>query len=184
MADIFKPIIERMRDIGMFNFFLPFLLTSAIFYGLLRKSKIFGMAGQGPTAGREEPIVVNAVIAIVAAFMVWAFPIMSGIDVEAHLSAFFMQGMVVTLVFMTTLMIISMVFKPDLPTQLESLVKTRSGAIFLVGLGLGIVIFLTSSLWTIFIRPSFFISVPSDILITLGTIILLILPLFFIVKGG
>ena len=54
-------VLINLEKMGFFAF-LPFILTAAIFYGLLRRSKLFGEP--------EKNIVVNAVISLVAAFMV------------------------------------------------------------------------------------------------------------------
>ena len=58
MSDLFVDVIKKLQDIGAFNFLFPYILTSAIFYGLLRKSQIFGKP--------DENVAVNGVIAIVA----------------------------------------------------------------------------------------------------------------------
>jgi len=38
----FPEVIELLKEFGIFQFYLPFVITFAIFYGLLSKSKIFG----------------------------------------------------------------------------------------------------------------------------------------------
>jgi len=80
MANPFETVILNMRETGMFQFMLPFMLSSAIFYGLLRKSQIFGDPARSVT--------VNAVVALVASFMIWASPIILGIDIETRLASF------------------------------------------------------------------------------------------------
>jgi len=105
MANPFETAILNMRDMGVFQFMLPFMLTAAIFYGLLRKSQILGEP--------KSSVAVNATVAMVAAFMIWASPIILGIDIEAHLTAFFVQGMAVILVVMVGMMILSMIAPPN-----------------------------------------------------------------------
>ncbi len=51
--------IQLLKDIGMIDFFLPFLLVFAIVYGILERAQVFG-------ADRHD---INAVIAMVIGFM-------------------------------------------------------------------------------------------------------------------
>ncbi|MEM5821084.1 MAG: hypothetical protein QXP34_02045 [Candidatus Aenigmatarchaeota archaeon] len=87
MSDVFSNLILTLHELGFFRFLIPFILTSAIFYGLLRKSKIFGEP--------EKNIAVNATIAISAAFLVSAAPIIAGIDITKYLSGFLIYTMFV-----------------------------------------------------------------------------------------
>ncbi len=115
MVSAFETVILNMRDMGMFNFMLPFIMTSAIFYGLLRKSKIFG--------DPKQSVAINGTLSLVAAFMVWSAPILLGINIEEHLASFFVQGISVTLVVMVALMIVGMFSPPDLPKHFETVFK-------------------------------------------------------------
>lgn len=102
MPDVFRNVILKLNELGAFNFLFPFMLTSAIFYGLLRKSKLFG-------SDSDRNVALNGVIALSAAFMVWAFPVINGVDIQAQLSTFFMQGMIVMLILMVGLMVTGMI---------------------------------------------------------------------------
>jgi len=173
MPDIFTAVIERLRDIGAFNFLFPYMLTTAIFYGLLRKSQVFGKP--------EENAAVNAVIAMIAAFMVWSYPVIAGINIETHLIYFFTQGIVVMLTFMFALLIAGMFLPPDLPKHLsEGLLKgNKAAGIIIVGLFFGFVIVMSSGLWNAVLGPGL-LEVSSDIFITILVIIILIIPFIFI----
>lgn len=175
MPDIFTPVIERLRDIGAFRFLFPYILTSAVFYGLLRKSQVFGEP--------EKNVAVNAVVALVASFMVWSYPVIIGVDIETQLAAFFTQGLVVTLAFMVSLMIVGMFLPPNLTEHLaKNLFKgNKAWSIVLIGVFFGFVILGTSGLWNVLTGPDLFKEVPSDVLVTIGVIVLLILPVIFIV---
>jgi len=96
MASPFETIILRLKDLGAFEFLFPFMLTAAIFYGLLRKSKLFGEP--------ERNVVVNATIALVAAFMVWSYPILTGVSIQQQLATFMFQSLVALLIVMVGLM--------------------------------------------------------------------------------
>ena len=177
MPDIFIMIIKKMQEIGAFNFMFPYILTSAVFYGLIRKSQIFGEP--------DKNVAVNAVVSLVAAFMVWAYPILTGVDIETQLATFFTHGLVVTLVFMMGLIITGMFFKPNLPEQfsLTFLQGNKAAIILVVGIVVGIVVFVTSGLLNLIIGP-IIPKIPTDALLAIGMLILLIVPFVLIIRGG
>ncbi len=179
MSDIFTMIIQKMQEIGAFNFMFPYILTSAVFYGLIRKSQIFGEP--------DKNVAVNAVVSLVAAFMVWAYPVLTGVDIETQLATFFTHGLVVTLVLMMGLIITGMFFKPNLPEQfsLTFLQENKAAIILVVGIVVGIVVFATSGLLNLIIGP-IIPKIPTDALLALVMLILLIVPFIFILgeRGG
>ncbi len=188
MVDVFTLVIRKLHDMGAFNFLFPFMLTTAIFYGLLRKSKIFSTTRET----KEGKVIevsqgVNSVVALVAGFMVWAYPVLQGVDVQTQLSAFFMQGMIVTLIFVVGLMILSMFVPPDLPKHLqEQFLKGNTlGIVLLIAVAVGIVIFVTSGLINMIVGPVFSgINLSNDSVLTVVVLGLLIVPLIFIFRGG
>jgi nitrate reductase NapE component len=123
-----ETVLINLNRMGFFAF-LPFLLTAAVFYGLLRRSKLFGEP--------EKNAVVNAVVAIVAAFLVWAYPIISGISIEEYqlfFSSFFLKGTIATLTVVIGLLIAGMFFpEKGLPETLKESLEGR--------LGIGLLIF-------------------------------------------
>ncbi len=145
MANVFEQVIIKMIDVGMFQFMLPFMMTSAIVYGLLRKSQILGSP--------KESVTINATVSLVIAFMVWASPIILGVDIETRLAAFFVQGISVTLVVMVALMIIGMMLPPDLPSQLKDIFKGNNKimtGILVSGLLIGLILVVSSGLIDIY----------------------------------
>ena len=124
MASSIETAIVKLKGLGFFEFFLPFMLTSAIFYGLLRKSQVFGKP--------EDNIAVNAIIALVAGFMVWAYPVLAGVPVENLLTQFFFKGTIVILTILLGVLIAGMFLPPDFPAKVGEVVKG--------GKGLGIII--------------------------------------------
>ncbi|MCD6371231.1 MAG: hypothetical protein J7L39_00745 [Candidatus Aenigmarchaeota archaeon] len=140
-----ETVITNMRALGFFQFLLPFMLTSAIFYGLLRRSKIFGKP--------EENVVVNAVISLAAAFLVWAYPILIGVNIETYLSQFFFAGTVAMLVIMVGIMAFGMFLEKGVGKLLEE--KFKGGGLFggllFMGLLIGVAVFLSSGLLNVFI---------------------------------
>ena len=144
MASPFEAVILRLNQLGFFQFFLPFILTSAIFYGALRKSQIFGEA--------EKNVAVNGVISLVASMLVWSAPIILGIDIQTSLATFFVQGLAATLVIMVSLIIVGM-FAPEglSKTLADKLGGKYLGVVLVLGLIIGFAIFISSGLINLFI---------------------------------
>ena len=200
MADVFTIVIKKLQELGAFNFLFPFMLTTAIFYGLLRRSKIFmSMKKEYITINRETKekreyemevgSAVNAVVAVIAGFMVWAYPILAGVNIEQQLSTFFLQGAVVTLIFVIALMILGMFLKPDISEQLHELIfkdgKLGLSAIIIIAIGVGVLVFVTSGLMGLITGPIVAsIDLSNDTVLTDVVLGLLILPLIFIFREG
>jgi len=136
MASPFEIVIEKMIEFGFYSYIFPFLISSAIFYALFKKSKILG-----------DSVVINAVIALSIAFMVLGFPVLVGFTLETELSLFFTQATVFILIFVVGIIIAS-VFYPDLP-KLLSEQFTRRTTIYQM-IALGIALFVTSGLVIVF----------------------------------
>ncbi|MEM5776885.1 MAG: hypothetical protein QXJ06_00360 [Candidatus Aenigmatarchaeota archaeon] len=178
MPDVFRNVVLKLNELGAFNFLFPFMLTSAVFYGLLRKSKLFG-------SDSDRNVALNGVIALSAAFMVWAFPVINGVDIQAQLSTFFMQGMVVMLILMVGLMVTGMILPENLPEKLWEQIKGKSTptTLLIVGIIVGIIVFLTSGLVSLFLTPEMIATLPVDIILTLGLIFVMIVPLIWIASS-
>lgn len=59
-------VVTNLQSIGIFKFFLPFIILFAVFYGLLSKTKIFG--------DPKETKGINAVVAFAAAAFIMLYP--------------------------------------------------------------------------------------------------------------
>jgi hypothetical protein len=185
VANAFETVILKMRDLGMFQFLLPFMLTTTIFYGLLRKSKIFG----------EEfrAITVNAVVSLVAAFMVWSAPIILGVNIETSLASFFLQGTSATLIVLVGLLMASMFFPPDLATELQKLdaVKKHGVAILVMSILALLAITVSSGLVNVFLPQGFRFGEggtatfwTDETISSIAMIVLLLGTVFILVWGG
>jgi MFS family permease len=182
MANPFETVILNMRQTGMFQFLLPFMLSSAIFYGLLRKSQIFG--------DPQRSVTINAVVALVAAFMVWASPILLGINIETMLAAFFLQGVSATLVILVGLIIVSMFFPPDLATQIGKALNTKTavGGLLIFGILIAVAVLFSSGLINIFIPKDLTAGLGAglsgDVIMSIVMVALLLGTVLVIVWGG
>jgi len=172
MASPFEFVILKLKDLGFFTFMLPFIIFAAVFYGLLRKSQIFGPP--------EKNVAVNAVVAIAASFMVWASPVIAGINIEQELARFFTQSMLATFVLMVGILVAGMVFPPNLPEFVGKTLGAKYLGVFLVaGIIIAIAILVTSGLTVAFFPQGVFGGISEDMLIGIATIVGLL-----IVVGG
>lgn len=178
MVSFFETAVLKLQQMGFFSFLLPFILTAAIVYGLLRRSKLFG--------DPELNIAVNAIVAFSISLFVWGAPIILGINIEGNLSAFFIQGIVVSLVVIIGLMFASTVFPPDLAKQLSEKIKSEWvwGAILIIALLLGVVLLATSGLILVFFPKGTGINISSDIFVTMGVLVLMVGTVVAVIMGS
>lgn len=176
MVSPFETVILRLKDLGMFQFFFPFMLSAAIFYGLLRKSKIFGEP-KGNTA-------VNAVVALVASLLVWASPIIAGIDIQTQLAAFFTHAIIASLAVMVGLLIASMVMPAGLPEQIKGALGKYYGGLLIVFILIGLGVLISSGLWVVFFPTGFGISISDEMVLTIGIVLLMVITVAVIVFIG
>lgn len=166
MVSPFEIVIGRLRDLGFFEFLLPFLLTSAIFYGLLRRSQLFGPP--------ERNVAVNAVVALVAAFMVWAYPVLIGVNIETQLSQFFFSGVVILLTVIVGLLITGMFFKKTLGEVIEEKFKGNMViSLLILGAIMSIGIVVSSGLLNVFFPQNIVGGISQDIILTIIVVVLM-----------
>lgn len=139
MVSPFETVINNLNNLGAFQFLFPFMLTAAIFYGLLRRSKLFG--------DPQSNVAINAIVSIVAAFMVWAYPVIAGVNIQATLSTFFLQATMATLVVIVGIMIGGMFLPEDFASNLGSKIGGKGIIAFVItGLLIAAGIFISSGL--------------------------------------
>jgi hypothetical protein len=174
MVDPFATTIIRLKDMGLFHLLL-YMLSSAVFYGLLRKTQIFGPP--------ERNVAVNATVALVAAFMIMAVPIIRGVDIVGHFELFFAQSLSAIVIVMVGVMAIGMIFPTDLPGHLAKVLgKGGYWAAFLAGgIIIGIAVAITSGMTNIFFPEGGIPGISEDMLITVGTVIIFVIVIGAIV---
>ncbi len=172
----FELVIIKLQKLGAFNFLFPFILTSAIFYGLLRKSKLFGEP--------EKNVTVNGIVALTAAFMVWAYPVLSGVNIEVKLSSYFFFGTIAILTFTVALLLLSMLVPEGLGKFLAEKIGEKYRAHFMIGilitgLLIGFSIITASGFLGIFIPKEVLVS--EEFATTIFTIIIFIVTALVLV---
>ena len=167
MTDIFTIAIQRMVSYNFYGFLFPFLIITAITYGLLRKSNLFG----------DQSQVINGIIALVVGFTVAGFPIIIGTTWEVQMTMFFTQLAVFGLVWVFAFVLASL-FYPQLQEFLTSVFKSRS-MLFLMFI-LVLTFFMTSGLLGKILQfppePGTRVpqTIPTEISVTLAGVILMV----------
>ena len=176
MPTFFETAILKLQALGFFTFLLPFILTAAIIYGGLRRAQLFGEP--------EKNVAVNAIVAFVISLFVWAAPIILGIDIEAKLSSFFIQGFSVSLIVLIALVLAGMFFQPDLAKNLSDKFKGPAfwGVVIIVALIVGGIILVSSGLATVLFPKGIGVKVSSDVFISIAVIAALVVTIAVIVR--
>ena len=174
-------VIASWKDFGIFEFYLPFVLMFAIFYGLLSKSKLFGE----PNEKRVRNI--NVIVSIVAALFVMVYP-PSGITLTTFFGTFFTQIMVV----LTAILCFALILYMMLPAgTIENMVKDPwNYAKFLLPIAaiIVLIIFFAAGGPELFGISDISIVLPglglsTEDIVTIILIVLFIIVIWFIVKG-
>lgn len=168
MTTPFETAILKLQELGFFQFLLPLILSAAIFYGLLRKTQLFGPP--------EKNVAVNAVVAIVASFFIWAWPILNGVNIEAQFSAFFMQSMCILVITMVALIVAGMFLPPDLPKTISEKIKGSYlvGGLIVAGIIIAIILLITSGLSKVFFPQGIGFQFSGDTFTTIGMVVLVL----------
>lgn len=89
-------VIANLQNVGIFQFFLPFIILFAVMYGMLTKTRIFGNPKEDPGVNR-----INAIISFAAACFIMLYPT-TGTAV-LHLSDFLANIFAGTLIYVVTI---------------------------------------------------------------------------------
>lgn len=184
MANAFEIVVQKMVELGFYDFLFPFIISSAIFYALLRRSKILG-----------ESVATNALVSLSLAFMILGFPILVGFSFATPLSTFFTQATVWILIFFVG-MVLASVFYPDLAKVLGEQFTKRTTIYEM--LAIAVALFVTSGLVQVFTsgnnpavtgRQPTTPQAPSDIILIVSaliifTVLILIAASIFRSGGG
>lgn len=176
MANTFDAVFSRLTSLGFFDIAI-FMLVTAIFYGLLRKSKILG----------ESPVVIGTVSLSIGLLLI-AFRFVTGMNILTPLATMFAQWTSVLLIFLFGFIGASL-FYPDMLSWLPKAFHSRGMLVILIVIGLAIMI--TSGLVTTFLAtssqptPPGTIPIPTDtIIIIAGVIIFMVLIIVASSLGG
>jgi hypothetical protein len=168
MANLFEPIAQKLVEIGFIGFLLPWMITAAIFWGFLKRSKLF------------DNIWIDGVLALSASFFLWGYLVGgTAIELGAPLATFMAQTSIIILVLVFGIIGASM-FYPDLQKTLGEKFKSRSALYIMIALFFGL--FFSSGLYKIIIPPEIF-SGPWGDVATLTLVLAILIAGLFIVIG-
>ena len=125
MASPFEVIINRLLDIGFYDFLL-FLLALPIFFAMLKRSKMLS----------DNPA-INGLVAFIGAFLIFSFPIITGTSLTFSLTNMFMQFMMILLMVVFALIMASF-FYPDLMGLLKE--KFTHRTMLYLGIAVGLTV--------------------------------------------
>lgn len=132
MVSPFETIAIKLGELGFYNFFLPWIITATVLWGLFKKSEMF----ESPSA--------NAILSLSISFFIWGYLIgPRAIELGTPLSTFVTQGMAFLLIFLFGLVGASM-FYPKFSELLLKEMKRRT-VVYIV-MTVFIVLFFTSRL--------------------------------------
>jgi len=140
MTNPFELVVRQLLSLGFYDFLFPFIITATIVFGLLKKSKIL-----------SESWVINGVVSLSIAFMIFGFPVIVGVSLASPFSTYFTQITVFVLVFVMGLLLASF-FYPDLTGMLLKQVTRRSSMYVMIAIA--IAFFITSGMVNIFFPPA------------------------------
>lgn len=181
----FGDVLELGKETGIFDFYLPFVLSFAIFYGLLEKSKIFGDSSKDKKVRN-----INVIIAFSASLMIIVFTPMSAL--VHFLGTMFTQ----TFVAMATLLAFVLIFYMLVPPAKEgekSIFQKYAKHIAVIAAVITIAIFISSGGFGIFPglpniavgspgTPGFALSTETQLIIAL--VIITIIVVWFLTRDG
>ncbi len=153
-------IITGAKEYGIFDFFLPFILTFAIFYGLLIKTKIFGQ-GEDKQPTRFNKTISMVISLVIAAYVMIYTPV--GITLSGFFADLSAQTLVVVMSLLGFLMIMYLMMNVLQPGATWD-VKRFGWLVVIIAVVLGVGVFLSSG------GAAIFPGIKTPITINLGNI--------------
>lgn len=166
MVNIFETAVSSLVDLGFYNFVI-FVFALAIFYAVIKRTKIFG---DSPT--------INGVLAFAVAFMVFGYPVIIGYSLVTPFVTMFTQTTVFIMVFIIAFLVASF-FYPDMPKFLTESFKTRGMLYNAIAIGIAIAVMsgAVSVLTNVPKGNEGLPSAPNEVLVMVAGVIVLIIVL-------
>lgn len=170
MVDIFRIAVERLVEIGFYNFLLPFILFTTVLYAVLKKT---GMLGESP--------VIMGIVSVSAGLLIFGVPVILGSSIVQSLTAFLTQATIVILVLVVGFLVASF-FYPNITEKLPEIFKPPGpgGLIIWITVAIAAAVGLFAVIGNPLKGLFKTIKVPGELL-TLTAIVIVILVAFLIV---
>jgi len=144
-------LVVLAKDYGVFEFYLPFIILFALFYGLLNKIKLFGDPFEGKSGEVRMARSINLIFSLAAAFFLMAYtPV--GITLTEFFATMFTQTTIVITTLVSTGIIVYLLMAV-IGKRPEDIVGETGGVIKLVAIIGGLIaigIFISSGGLSIF----------------------------------
>lgn len=111
MVNVFQIAVERLVEVGFYNFLLPFILFTTLIYAVLTKTKVLG----------ESPVIIG-IISVSSGLLVFGLPVIVGVDLAVPLTSFLAQGAILILVLVVALLVGSF-FYPNIMEKMGEIFK-------------------------------------------------------------
>lgn len=133
-------VVTNLQNVGIFQFFLPFVILFAAMYGLLTKTQIFGKPKEDPGVNK-----INAIISFAASAFIMLYPTTSVaiLDLSDFLANIFAGTLIYIVTIIVFLIVMFMIATPMNKGEAPSFAKAGTiGAI--VAVVLVVALFLSS----------------------------------------
>lgn len=111
MVNVFQLAVERLVELGFYDFLLPFVLFTTVMYAVLHKTKMLG-----------ESIIVQGIISVTAGLLVFGIPVILGLNITQALTAFVTQSVIIVIVLVFAFIAASF-FYPNISEKLGEVFK-------------------------------------------------------------
>ncbi|MBU5690160.1 MAG: hypothetical protein QXM68_03585 [Candidatus Aenigmatarchaeota archaeon] len=138
MANPFQLIVERLTEIGVYDYLFPMIIFWAVFFALLKKTKIFG-----------DSVVIYATLSLVLSFFIWAYAAtLPAMAIGGPMSKFIVQVFIIILVVSFGLIGGSLAY-PDFSETLKRAFGESNAFLWIFLVTVIIVLFATSGLGSV-----------------------------------
>lgn len=120
MVNIFQIAVERLIEVGFYNFLLPFILFTTVLYAVLRKTQMLG----------DSPV-IQGIISVTIGLFIFGVPVILGTSILPGLTSFLTQGAIAILVFLFGFLIASF-FYPNIIEKLPVIFQGGGPATWII----------------------------------------------------
>jgi hypothetical protein len=173
---VFETLLSGTSGQVVFEFYLPFLLTFTLFYGLMERVKPFG----------ESQRRLHIIISLIAAFYILIFSPFAG-QISSFFANFFAETSLVIVTLLVGMMIVALLtgmgFKQD---DWNKVWKRAFGGIVMLGFIVAAAIFVSSGGLTLLGNGTTLggLTLSSDDLIIIGLVVITVAALWFMGRGS
>lgn len=134
MGSPIAELFDAAKGFGIFDFYLPFILAFALFYGILYKAGIFGKESKG----RKLNIVISGILAL---FVIGYTPV--GVQLSVFLTGLFGGTLIVVVTLLAAVMILFMIM-PLFGVGVDTRPKKIIGILAVVAVIIAVGVFIAS----------------------------------------